>query len=374
MSERIIEFIRKKDLKFVKELGQGACGKTILLHDEMIDEYFVCKKYAPIEEEWKLLLFQNFVREIKLLHLLNHPHVVRVFNHYLYPDNYAGYIVMEYVQGADIADFLHDNPDHINEVFMQVVSGFCHLEENEILHRDIRPQNLLISETGHVKIIDFGFGKKVTSSQDFGKSVSLNWWCEPPLEFGNGLYDYKTEVYFVGKLFQKILLESDIEEFRYKSLLARMCEHAPADRIEAFSEVRRAALAAGFGEIPFRQDELGVYRRFSETLHSLISKMEKNAKYITDGDRIQRTLEETYRNTMLEEVLPQNVLLIRCFLDGAYYYRTDSNVRVSTLKEFLDLFRSCSRERRQIILSNLHTKLDSLKRYDAQEDFDDIPF
>ena len=69
----------------VKELGQGASGKTVLLHDDMIGQDFVCKKYVPYAEKERRALFDNFVREVKLLHQVQHPNVVRIFNHYLYP-------------------------------------------------------------------------------------------------------------------------------------------------------------------------------------------------------------------------------------------------------------------------------------------------
>ena len=372
MSEDIVKFVRSKDLRLVKELGQGACGKTVLLHDAVIDEHFVCKKYAPYDDDLRPELFKSFIREIKLLHVLNHENVVRVFNYYVYPDSYTGYILMEYVEGADIEEHLREHPEQTNQLFRQAVSGFCHLEDNGILHRDIRPYNLLVSGSNELKIIDFGFGKQIATAEDFGKSVSLNWWCEPPNEFADQVYDYTTEVYFVGRLFSKILSDNDIEHFQYMGLLARMCEQDPKRRIESFSQVRQTLLAAGFGDIPFSDPELMTYRSFSDALHQAISKIEQGTKYITDGDRIQRTLEDTYRKTMLEEALPKNTLLIRCFLDGAYYFGSQA-VPVSLVKEFLDLFRSCGRERRQIILSNLYTKLDALNRYDAKAD-DDIPF
>jgi serine/threonine-protein kinase len=372
MSEDIVKFIRRKDLLLVRELGEGACGKTVLLHDDIIDEYFVCKKYAPYDNYLRPELFKNFIREIKLLHILNHQNVVRVFNYYLYPENYTGYILMEYIEGADLEEHLRDHPEQVNHLFRQAVSGFCHLEENGILHRDIRPFNLLVSGSNQLKIIDFGFGKRIATAEDFGKSVSLNWWCEPPNEFADQVYDYATEVYFVGKLFSKILSDNSIEHFQYTGLLAKMCEPNPTQRIESFSQVRQTVLAAGFGDIPFSESELTTYRAFSDALHGVISKIEQGTKYITDSDKIQRSIEDTYRRTMLEETLPKNTLIIGCFLDGAYYFKSKS-VPVSLVKEFLDLFRACSRERRQIILSNLYTKLDALNRYDEKLD-DEIPF
>ena len=53
MKKDIVKFIKSKDFKFVEELGRGACGKTVKLYDEVIDEYFVCKKYEPYFEEYK---------------------------------------------------------------------------------------------------------------------------------------------------------------------------------------------------------------------------------------------------------------------------------------------------------------------------------
>jgi len=127
MSGSIVEFLRKKDFELIEELGQGACGRTVLLHDPIIDEYFVCKKYSPISEALRDTLFDNFVRETKLLHRLNHINIVRVFNYYLYPEQRAGYIVMEYVRGSDIEDHLAAHPEDINEIFIQVIEGFAHL-------------------------------------------------------------------------------------------------------------------------------------------------------------------------------------------------------------------------------------------------------
>ncbi|WP_366929762.1 hypothetical protein [uncultured Thiodictyon sp.] len=96
--DKIVAF-SKRDYVFVKELGQGACGKTILLRDDTIRKQFVCKKYSPHAEEHRQELFGNFLREITLLHELHHHNVVRVFNYYLYPEQLTGYILMDVEPG-----------------------------------------------------------------------------------------------------------------------------------------------------------------------------------------------------------------------------------------------------------------------------------
>ena len=373
MTDRIIQFIRKKELVLKEELGRGACGRTVLLHDDFIDEYFVCKKYSPFKDEFRETLFSNFIREVKILHRLNHPNIVRVFNYYLYPEQFAGYIVMEYVTGADIEDYLRTYPENATELFVQVIEGFYYLEMNQILHRDIRPQNIMVTNSGIVKLIDFGFGKQVFDSQDFDKSITLNWWCEPPPEFKKQIYDYQSEIYFVGKLFEKLMLESGLEHFKHAGLLRRMCASEPKRRVKSFADARREIFDEKFFDIGFEDTELSVYRDFSSSLHAAVSKIEVSTKYREDLEDIQSKLEECYKKTMLEEYVPDNPLVIRCFINGTYYYDNSCRIRVDVLKSFLDLFRACSREKKNIVLSNLQTKLNSIKRYNKDDD-EQVPF
>jgi serine/threonine protein kinase len=323
MQEKLVEFIRKRDYKLVKELGQGACGKTVLLYDDIINEHFVCKKYCPFSETHRQELFSNFVREIKLLHQIHHTNVVRVFNYYLYPDQLTGYILMEFVDGSDIEDYLNKAPEKINEIFLQVISGFRYLEANNILHRDIRPLNIMVTNTDNVKIIDLGFGKKVERSEDFDKSISLNWWCEPPEEFEDVLYDFRTEVYFIGKLFEKIIHERDINHFEYKSILNRMCSRNPDSRIESFFDVEREINNNRFFEIDFSEEEQTDYRCFADLMHKHITKIEHGSKYIDDFNRVQKQLEDAYRSFMLEEKVPNAALITKCFIGGSYYFKKE---------------------------------------------------
>lgn len=375
MTNKIIEFLRKKDFQLIKELGKGACGKTVLLYDDIINEQFVCKKYAPHFPEYKEILFKNFIREIKLLHLIAHKNIVRVFNYYIYPEQHAGYILMEYVEGTDIESFLIEHPENINEIFAQTIEGFSYTESNNILHRDIRPLNIMVTSGGIVKIIDFGFGKRIHDKNDFDKSITLNWWCEPPNEFNEEVYDFNTEVYFVGKLFEKIIRENNIEHFKYMVALSGMCKPDPEARINKFFDIKKGILSDKFVEIEFSEKELDNYRKFSSALSGSISKIERGTKYFDDIENIQPKISELYKSVMLEEYIPDNTALIRCFVNGSYYFNKSYYIPISIVKSFLELLRSCSKEKRNIILSNLHSKLDAIERYEETPDFgDDIPF
>lgn len=374
MTDQIVTFLRQKDLILKEELGQGASGKTVLLYDDYIDEYYVCKKYAPYDEAFRAELFRNFVREVKLLHMLNHPNVVRVFNYYLYPDRYSGYILMEHVDGKDIEEHLKEYPEEAENMFIQAIEGFAHLEEHGILHRDLRPGNVLVSGKRLLKIIDLGFGKQIESSKDVGKSIELNWWCDPPEEFSEGIYDHATDIYFVGHLFAGIISKNKIEGFRYSDVLRRMCEEKPQDREVSFADIRSKMLADEFDSLGFSDQEISIYRAFSDTLWRVINRVQEGIKYIRDADDVVRNLEELYQKTMLEPNIPHNPQIIGCFMSGTYYYSNYIDFPVDTLKEFLSLLRSSSRDRKNIILANIYSRLDSVSREKSVESDSEIPF
>ena len=360
-----------------RELGRGACGLTVLLHDEAIDEYFVCKKYSPAQDAWREQLFAGFLREIKLMHAVHHINVVRVFNYLIYPERYSGYIFMEYVNGLDIDQYLANHPEDINSLFVQVVEGFDHLESKRILHRDIRASNILVSDGGVVKIIDFGFGKQAIDSADFDKSISLNWWCAPPPEFSTKIYDHATEVYFVGKLFEGLLEKYKIEKFQYSTVLKRMIDPNRAKRLDSFAVARQELLGQP-RSIQFSDQEIDYYRRFSRSLVERVAKVDPEATCFNIED-IHLKLEEAYKSMMLEQVAPNSSVVIACCIRGRYSYYSNKTFPVQCVQDFLELLRTCSKEQKNIIEANLRARIDALpKIVEVKSPFDDmdddIPF
>lgn len=371
----IIQFLRKRDYKFVRALGRGGCGETVLLYDEYIDQHFVCKKYAPFSEAHRQQLFAGFVKEVKLLHQLHHRNVVRVFNYYLYPETLRGYLLMEYVGGMDIQGYLSKYPEKLNDLFLQTIAGFSYLEKTGILHRDIRPGNVMVCDDGTVKIIDLGFGKKVRVSNDFAKSISLNWLYEPPAEFGEGRYDFKSEVYFVGKLFETLIRDLQSGQFKYTSILARMCQRNPSARLASFFEVEQRVGTNHFAEIDFVEWETLAHRNFAEAIAAQITRVEAGAKYNVDARKIGSRLNDLYLTFMLEKEVPDCTLVLRSLVEGEFYYRKQG-LSVDCVKGFVQLLRSCGEEKGRVVLSNLYTRLDVLPRYNKEAELpdDDIPF
>lgn len=375
-ADKIISFIRRRDYSLIRELGRGACGLTVLLHDPVISENFVCKKFSPKNKAQSGVLFPNFLREIKILSRLTHTNLVRVFNWYVYPEVPVGYILMEYIDGLDIDKALKQSPETANEIFSQTIAGFVHLEKSGVLHRDIRAGNIMVCNDGIVKIIDFGFGKEIVTPKDFDKSINLNLWCEAPQEYIEGRYDFATEVYFVGQLFDKYLKLAGISDFKHFQLLDRMRDVAPGNRIQSFVEVQRDLEQSTSTGMTFSNAETSVYRTFADSLFKSIRKISKTSTYYTDTIRIMNFLSELHRNSMLEYLIPEASGVAKCFIETGSFYPNNHKFSVNDLAKFLALMNHSTEEKRRVIIANLHSKLNSIERFDVKPPIhdDDIPF
>lgn len=367
----VIEFIRQKNYILLEEIGQGGTGKTFLIKDEIIDEVFVCKKYSPFYENDKELYFKYFLKEIKLLHRIYHKNIVRVFNYYLYPEKTTGYILMEFIKGYKINDFILENPDRLNDLFVQAINGFMYLEEEGILHRDIRPENILVSENGTLKIIDFGFGKTI-DFDNANNSVSLNWRFQKPDEFERNIYDFKSEIYFLGKLFEEILLSIENVNFKFTSLLSRMIVSYDS-RVSSFFSIFREIIDKTQNEIDFSTEEISAYREFADHFGEIIAKTPYDTKYEKNIGHIIKQLEDLYKNSILEENIQNNNKLTSIFLDGKYSYYPNKPFKVSTLFAMLKLIKSSSQDKQKVILNHLWERFDKIQRFKDTID-DDLPF
>lgn len=372
MNKEDIKFIREKDFKFLKEIGQGALGKTVLLKDEDLNVDFVCKKYKPINGVAKEEYFKNFITEIKLLHLLYHKNIVRIFNYYLYSKYFTGYIVMEFIEGLEIDKYLEKYPENINNIFEQVIDGFMYLEENSILHRDIRPSNIMVDTKHNVKIIDFGFGKQKEILCDDEKSISLNWWGgEKPDDFKSNIYNIKTEIFFIGRLFNNIISSMDCS-FKYQSILNGMIETNHINRIESFKDIFRKMREEQNNLIElFDYSERKTYLEFAKSLFSSLSARESSSRIVMNINILIKDLELLQKRTLLEEEI-NPIHITKIFISGSYNYWKNNKISVNVLNKFIKLFKNSSIEKQNIILYNLETRFLDIETY---LDFDeDIPF
>ncbi|PHT62346.1 hypothetical protein T459_33795 [Capsicum annuum] len=148
-------FLRK--YKLGKTLGIGLFGKVkIAVHNltghKVVVKILNRKKIRNMEEKIR--------REIKLLRLLMHPHIIRLYEVIERPS--AIYVVMEYAKSGELFDYIVEKgrlqEDEARNFFQQIISGVEYCHRNMVVHRDLRPENLLLDSKWNLKIADFGLG------------------------------------------------------------------------------------------------------------------------------------------------------------------------------------------------------------------------
>jgi serine/threonine-protein kinase len=232
----------------------------------------------------------------------------------------------------------------------------------------------MVGQTGQLKIIDLGFGKRVKTSADYDMSIRLNWAATIPQEFSNDTYDFTTEIYFVGKLFESLIVQNDIRDFKFTDVLRVMCSREPHLRIKSFAEVERKLGADRFADSEFSEEAVRSYRAFADSVANALAEVGDSAEYSTDLDKIQTGLSTTLRQVMLEEYVPDSRLILKHLIDGSYRYFPRNKIEVAVLREFVRLLQAVSESEKRIIIGNLHTRLDTVKRFDRNLEDEDIPF
>ncbi len=372
----VISFTRSKNYEFKKDLGNGACGKAVLLFDPLIKENFACKKYEPLNPSWDF--FDRFLNEIKMLYKINHENIIRVFSYHVYPEHKKGYILMEYIEGNNIEDYLESKPEDTNDLFMQTLNAFNCLHSNNILHRDIRPENIMVNDNGVLKIIDFGFAKEIQYDEDIDKSISLNWRYDRPNDFKDHKYDYSTELYFVGKLFEEIIKNNEIHNFKYKPALNKMCNKNSRERFTSFHDILQEINTNKFNEIDFSWDQKTIYQEFADSIMKIVASIDSACQYENDIDKIINNLKKVHKNSMLEYSIQDGTKVVNCLVPGRYKYwpQHKKNIKVDQLKYFIDILINSSLDQKNVIIANLHSRFDGIERYSDNKEIDDdeIPF
>lgn len=370
-----IIFKKDKIFKPIEELGKGGQGETYLVKEEETDMLFAIKKYSPLTPNNSEENYSRFVDEMKILFKISHQNIVRIYNYYLYPELTTGFIQMEYIDGVSIDRYALEQSDElIEKIFLETLSAFEYLESINVLHRDIRPANIMIDKNNKVKLIDFGFGKILTGSENKENSVILNWPVTrvPEEVEQDKQYDHRTEIYYLGNLFEK-LLKDKLKNFKYKNVVYKMCEVKLEKRYETFKEITKQISGELFDDIEFTENQKLIYFNIANILMSKIKKFKSEFNAVSNKEIVLERLQDTLSRSALEETLQDNALLINCFIDNQYTYSVERNIKVKDIKNFRNMFSALTPFKQKIVLDNINTRLSTIKViYDIYTD--DLPF
>lgn len=143
-----------------RPLGQGAMGTVYLAEDPLLKRRLAIKVVKAIGEERDLAL-ERFRREAEISAQLNHPNIVTVYD-VGEEAGYGPFLAMEYVEGQSLGKYIRENTLELETrlgILVQAMRALRAAHRHAIIHRDVKPDNILVSEDGRVKLMDFGIAK-----------------------------------------------------------------------------------------------------------------------------------------------------------------------------------------------------------------------
>ncbi|MEG2457723.1 MAG: Stk1 family PASTA domain-containing Ser/Thr kinase [Bacilli bacterium] len=193
--------------QIIRTLGEGGMANVYLAYDTILDRDVAVKVLrGDLANEEKFVL--RFRREALSASNLNHPNIVKVYD--VGEDNGDYYIVMEYVEGKTLKQLLKKRGKltvtEVIDIMSQLTDGMAHAHDSNIIHRDIKPQNIMILDNGMIKITDFGIATALNSTQlTQTNSVMGSVHYLPPEQAAGKGSTIRSDIYSMGILMYELL-------------------------------------------------------------------------------------------------------------------------------------------------------------------------
>jgi serine/threonine protein kinase len=184
---------------------RGGMGALYLAYDPELERQVAIKVIRDDIEAPQLR--ERFAREAKAVARLRHPNIVTIFDYGVQRD--LEYIVMEYIPGETLAEVIRRLPPCCDRFKLQLIEGICNglafAHKANIVHRDVKPANVMVDVDGTVKILDFGIawmaGSNLTRTGDF--FGTLNYMA--PEQMTGATVDHRTDIFAVGAVLYELV-------------------------------------------------------------------------------------------------------------------------------------------------------------------------
>ena len=193
--------------QIIKSIGEGGMANVYLAYDTILDRDVAVKVLrGDLADDEKFV--RRFQREALSASSLSHPNIVEVYD--VGDDNGQYFIVMEYIDGKNLKDLLKKRGkltvSEVVDIMSQIADGLSVAHDSYIIHRDIKPQNIMILENGLVKITDFGIAMAMNATQlTQTNSVMGSVHYLPPEQASGKGSTLKSDIYSMGILMYELL-------------------------------------------------------------------------------------------------------------------------------------------------------------------------
>ncbi|XP_071130124.1 cyclin-dependent kinase-like 4 isoform X14 [Mytilus edulis] len=201
-------------------VGEGSYGMVLKCRHKETGQLVAIKKFLESEDD--KMVKKIALREVRMLKQLRHDHLVNLIE--VFRRKKRLYLVFEFVDHT-VLDELEKCPNGLDEntvrrILWQVLKGveFCHV--HNIIHRDVKPENILVSKSGVVKLCDFGFARTLAQpGESYTDYVATRWYRAPELLVGDTKYGKAVDIWAIGCLLSEMLTgeplfpgDSDIDQ------------------------------------------------------------------------------------------------------------------------------------------------------------------
>ena len=188
-----------KRYEILGRVGSGGMADVYKGKDHKLNRY-VAIKVLKSDYRSDQVFIKKFLSEAQAAAGLMHPNVVNVYD--VGQDRGLYYMVMELVEGITLKDYIEKkgrlSAKETVSIAIQMVTGLQAAHNQHIIHRDIKPQNIIISKDGKVKVTDFGIARATTSTQTISTSVMGSVHYTSPEQARGGVVDEKSDIYSIG--------------------------------------------------------------------------------------------------------------------------------------------------------------------------------
>jgi peptide/nickel transport system substrate-binding protein len=258
----------------VEQLGQGGMAKVYKAFDTRLERHVAIKVILPERHQSEEFL-KRFEREAKALARLSHPNIVKVLD---YGDHEGHpYLVMEYLPGGTLKPRLGKPVpwQEAAKILAPIARALGYAHEHKILHRDVKPSNILLTESGEPMLSDFGVAKMLEADQSLeltgtGVGIGTPEYMAPEQGLGKSA-DYRSDVYSLGIVFYELVVGRN--PYKADTPLAVLLKHVseplprPRDTIRDLPDVVERVLFRALAKRP--EDRFPDMATFAQALEGL---------------------------------------------------------------------------------------------------------